>query len=275
MPPSTLSVTRRNSAFQVLESLVSNRVKRHRAGLFVLEGVIPITAALRHGWRFDSIVYERGAALSRWAADVVHRSEAPVRYEMSRDLLAALSGKDEPSELLAVVRMPPDDLARIPMRPDLLVALVDTPSNPGNLGTLIRSSDAFGVHGVIVTGHAVDVYDPATLTATRGSLFAVPVVRVDSAGAVGRWLASVRQAVPRCRVVGADEKAAVEVDGHDFTVPTVAVFGNETRGLSRACLDLCETTVRIPMVGSASSLNLAVAASVVFYEAARQRRRAG
>jgi 23S rRNA (uridine2479-2'-O)-methyltransferase len=155
--------------------------------------------------------------------------------------------------------------------PDLLAAVIDRPANPGNLGTLIRSCDAFGVNGLFVSGHAVDVYDSATITASRGSLFAMPVVRVGSPAEVAAWLSAVRTRLPECRAVAADEGADQDLFSHDFTAPTVAVFGNEGQGLSRAYRELCDAHVRIPMSGSATSLNVGVAASIVLYEARRQR----
>jgi TrmH family RNA methyltransferase len=271
MTARTVRVTKRNSAFQVLASLRANRQKRHATRTFVLEGVRPIDTALACGWRFEAVLFAGGATLSRWASDVIGRSSPSERYELSPELLAELSGKDTPSELLAVVRMQEDDPARIRVRSDLAVAVVDRPSSPGNLGSLIRSCDAFGVHGVIVTGHAVDVYDPATITASRGSLFAVPVVRLGSLSTLRTWIDDVGRRIGPMQVVGADEKGAVEISSHDFRGPTVVVFGNEAHGLSRACRDMCDRTVSIPMTGSATSLNLSVAASVVFYEIRRQR----
>jgi 23S rRNA (uridine2479-2'-O)-methyltransferase len=267
-----LLVSTRNSAYQVLESLRSNRQKRHRTRTFLLEGVQPITRALAHGWSFEAVIHAQHARLSSWATDVIARAGAPVRYELSGDLLEELSAKDDTSELLAVVRMAADDPGRIPVGKDLLVVVADSPANPGNLGTLVRSCDALGVHGVIVTGHAVDLYDPLTVTASRGSLFAVPVVRVDSSAAVEQWTRGVRRALGRCTLVGADERGSSDVSAHDFTAPTVIVVGNEARGLGRGLQELCDTLVRIPMSGSASSLNVSVAASIVLYEAGRQRR---
>ena len=266
-----LHISTENSAFQVLESLLSNRVKRHRSRTFVLEGVQPITQALAHGWTFDAVIHESGAPLSDWACDVIARAEAAVRYEMTPELLGRLSGKTDTSELLAVVRMRDGSLAQIPTDERLLAVVMDRPGNPGNLGTLIRSCDALGASGLVVTGHAVDVYDPATITASRGSIFAVPVVQAASHAEVLQWVASVRARLGRCDLVGTDEHADTDVAAHDFTAPTVLVVGNETHGLSRAYRDACDAVVRIPMSGSASSLNVSVAASIAVYEVARQR----
>jgi len=191
---------------------------------------------------------------------------------MSPELFDSLCGREQGSELLAVVRMAEDDPRRIRVSGDLLVSALDAPANPGNLGTLVRSCDALGCHGVFVGGHATDVYDPATITASRGSIFALPVVRAAGPADLARWLEEVRSMLGGCTVVGADENGNVPLATHDFTAPTLLIFGNETRGLGRSYKELCDTLVRIPMVGSATSLNLAVAASIVLYEVVRQRR---
>jgi 23S rRNA (uridine2479-2'-O)-methyltransferase len=273
--PRTLLVSTRNSAYQVLESLRANRQKRHRSRAFLVEGVLPITRALAHGWTFEAVAFTPHVRLSAWASDVIARANPPVQYALAPDLLRALSGKTESSELIAVVRMPDDDVRRIRVARNLLALVMDAPSNPGNLGTIVRSCDALGAQGVVVTGHAADPYDPGAVTASRGSLFAVPVVRLDSPGAVEQWIAGLRRALGRCVVVGADEAGDVELPAHDFAPPTVIVLGNEQRGLGRAYRAMCDARVRIPMCGTATSLNVSVAASIVLYEVARQRRWTG
>jgi TrmH family RNA methyltransferase len=267
-----LHVSTANSAFQGFESLLGNRTKRHRTRTFVVEGVLPLTRALEHGWRFAAVLHETGVRLSAWAEDLIARAAAPLRYELTPDLLARLSGRAEGSELLAVVEMPPDDLARIPIAAPFAVAVMDRPGSPGNLGTIVRSADALGARGVIVTGHGADPYDPATITASRGSLFALPTVAAASHHDVLAWVDEVRARLGDCVVAGADEHGAVDAATCDFTRPTVIVFGNEARGVSRAYREACDTLVRIPMSGAASSLNVAAAASIILYEIARQRR---
>ena len=272
MAPRPLLISKRNSAYQILESLTTNRQKRNSTRTFLVEGVQPINMALANRWQFSALMYESGSKPSRWAKDVVSRAPTADRYEIAKDLFRALSRKDEPPELLAVIRMPDDSLERIPVGADLLVVVVDRPGNPGNLGTLIRSCDAFGGNGIILSGHGVDLYEPATVTASRGSLFAVPVVRVQSHEDTIRWVATVRSKVGACRIVGTDEGAPIDLPESDLVGPTVVLLGNETHGLSHAYRDVCDAMVRIPMVGAATSLNVSVACSVVLYEALRQRR---
>jgi TrmH family RNA methyltransferase len=170
--------------------------------------------------------------------------------------------------------MPEDRLARIPLRPDLRVVIADRPANPGNLGTLIRSCDAFGVDGLVITGHATDPYDPETISATTGSLFALPIVRVPGPADLAPWFDQVRQRIGPFQLVGTSAKATIDIADHDLTGPTIVAVGNETWGLSAHFKEICDALVTIPIVGSATSLNVACAASVVLYEMDRQRRRA-
>src|SRR5690606_32438546 len=128
-----------------------------------------------------------------------------------------------------------------------LALVVDRPASPGNLGTLIRSADAFGFAGVIVTGHATDPFDPRTVRASTGSLFAVPVVRVASHAEVLAW---VDDLAPRPRLIGTDETGDVDADAADLSGPALIVVGNETRGMSRAWRETCDTVVRIPITGA-------------------------
>jgi TrmH family RNA methyltransferase len=167
-----------------------------------------------------------------------------------------------------VVALPPDDLDRLRPAGVPLITVFDRPSGPGNIGTLLRSVDAFGGDGLVVTGHAADPYDPQAVRASTGSVFAVPVVRVPSHHEVVAWVGA---GSPRPAVVGTDEGATVDVAEVDLAGPVVVVVGNETAGLSAGWREACDVLVRIPMAGTASSLNAATAGSVVLYEAMRQR----
>ncbi|MDQ3855687.1 MAG: RNA methyltransferase [Chloroflexota bacterium] len=267
-----IRVRSENQAFQHAETLKRNRTKRQRHREFFLEGVRPIDQALKAGWQVSSFLYSRDRRLSGWAEDVLASSQARTYYELSWPLMEKLSGKEESSELIALVAMPDDDLARIPMRPDLLVVVFDRPTSPGNLGTLIRSSDALGAHGLIITGHAADVYAPEAISATTGSLFSLPVVRLASHGDLVPWLEGIGERLGKVQLVGTDEAATVDVASHDYTGPTVLAVGNEKWGLSSAYRELCDLLVRIPMSGAASSMNVSCAASIVLYEVGRQRR---
>ncbi|WP_067967663.1 TrmH family RNA methyltransferase [Nocardiopsis trehalosi] len=265
-------ITTRNARFQQWQSLLTNRTKRQRNGEFLVQGVRPITLAVEHGWPVRALISPAGRRLSGWARDLLASDVPGDRVEMAPDLLAELSEREDgDAELTAVVALPADDLARIPREPatPFLGVLFDRPASPGNIGSLLRSADAFGAHGLIVTGHAADVYDPKSVRASTGSLFALPAVRVGAPAQVLAWLEGSGIAV-----VGTDEHGDTDLDAADLTGPVLLLIGNETTGLSSAWRDRCDRTVRIPMQGAASSLNAANAGTAVLYEAARQRRAA-
>jgi tRNA G18 (ribose-2'-O)-methylase SpoU len=266
-----LRVTTRNARFQQWEALLGNRTKRQRGAAFIVQGVRPISMAVQAGWEIQELLYNADMNLSTWARqtlDQIRTTTVAVAAELMHELGAKA---DSTPELLAVVGMPGDDLGRIPTGPDMLVVVFDRPTSPGNIGTLIRSADAFGARGVIVTGHAADVYDPKSVRASTGSLFSLPVVRAPSHRPVLDWITALRHRDVAARLVGADENGDLDIAEYDFTRPTVVLVGNETTGLSSAWRDACDHLVRIPMAGTASSLNAATAASVVLYESARQR----
>jgi tRNA G18 (ribose-2'-O)-methylase SpoU len=268
-------VSSRNARFQQWQSLLGNRSKRQRAGEFLVQGVRPISLAAQFGWRFRALIYDAERPLSGWATGMLDSVDT-LQVAMAPGLLAELAEKAEGHpELVAVAEMPADDLARIPVGDRFLGVVLDRPANPGNIGSIIRSADAFGADGVIVTGHAADVYDPRAVRASTGSLFALPVVRCPSHREVAGWLTEQRARGRPIVLAGTDEQGSCHVFDADFTQPTLLVVGNEGAGLSSAWRELCDRIVSIPMTGAASSLNAANATTAVLYEIARQRILAG
>jgi 23S rRNA (uridine2479-2'-O)-methyltransferase len=272
MQPNVIKIFSENADFQHVETLRRNREKRHKSREFFVEGVRPINQALKYNWTINALLYSREQRLSGWAEDVLAHAAAKTHIELPLPLLQKLSNKTEPSELIALVAMPEDRLSRIPIKEDMLVVVFDRPSSPGNLGTLLRSCDALRVDGLVITGHSADLYDPETISASTGSFFALPTVRMPSHKALLPWLETIKSALDSLQIVGSSAKAENDIAAHDWTGPTVLVLGNETWGLSAAYRELCDAMVNIPIYGSATSLNVACAASIMLYEIDRQRR---
>ena len=270
MPPRRIRIFSESGDYQLLEALKHNRAKRQKQGRFFVESVACINAARAAGWRFSAFAFSPDR-LSGWAREMLAQVPAEQHVELAPHLLEKLSDRSETSELLAIVDMPPDDLARIRLDDPLLVLVLDRPSSPGNVGTILRAGDAFGVGGVVVTGHAADVYEPRAVRASLGALFTTPVVRLPSSRELEPWLARL-VAERGAQLVGTSARAELELSAQDLRRPTVLLFGNETAGLSAHCRSLCHVLVGIPMRGVASSLNVASAASIALYEIDRQRR---
>ena len=194
----TRDIFSKNADYQKFEVLKSNRNKRHRYGEFFVEGVRNLNQARENGWEFAAFLYARDRALSRWAQEMLEQVPAPIHYRLAGELLDSLSGKEDGSELMAVVKMRKDgaQLLRRPANP--LWVLFDRPSNRGNLGSLLRSCDGLGADGLILTGHGVDLYDPEVVTASMGSFFRVPAVQLENSQAAA-FLAAMREEYPGFR----------------------------------------------------------------------------
>ncbi len=265
-----LKMSVRNAAFQRFETLQRNREKRTREKLFFVEGVHPIEQAIAHGWEFEAIGYAAGKRLSGWAMDMRAKAHAETEYEILPELMAELSDRTEPCELIALVRQRADGLERMARKSNKksLFVLFDRPQNPGNLGTVIRSADAFGADGLIITGHGADFYDPQCVRASVGALFALPVAALPSAQEALAWLDNLPV---RPSVVGTSAKGECQICELDMRDATLLVIGNETFGMSKAWKANCDHLAKIPIWGAASSLNAGCAASICLYEIARQR----
>ena len=261
-----------NDKFQLMNSLKTNRQRRQKQKEFLLEGVRHINNAIKYKWHIKAFVYSTDIELSGWAKEVLKDVNVETHYQVSVKVLEKLSNKEVASELLAIIQIPQDNLTRIPVKDNMLVVVFDRPSSQGNLGSLIRSCDALGVDAMVITGRACDLYDPETISATTGSIFSFPVIRLESHKEVMDWIKKIKTTVKDIQIVGTDEKGSIPIYEYSFKKPTILLAGNETWGLSAAYKELSNALVRIPIQGSASSLNVTSATSIVLYEINRQRR---
>ncbi|MDQ0287437.1 TrmH family RNA methyltransferase [Desulfofundulus luciae] len=249
---------------------LARRSQRDKEGHFLLEGVRLVEEALASGWPVKMLVYspsgsERAAVLLEAA-----RERGVQLLPVEEKLLAELADTATPQGVLAVVEKPGYTLEETLAAGPSLLLLVDSVQDPGNLGTIIRSADAAGAGGVILFPGTVDLYNPKTIRATMGSLFHLPVAAVREGEDV----------LTRLRAAGFMLVAGVPAGGIplpvvDMTGPVVLAVGNEARGLSPWLLERADFLATIPMPGRAESLNVAAAASIMLYEAVRQRMSCG
>lgn len=268
-------LSKRNATFQYWETLVSNRTKRNRAREMVVQGVRPISLALDSGLALRTLLISTNKNRSHWAERTIAIAEAEGAdiYLVDVELMKELGEKDEEApEVLLIVEIPADDLSRIPVSAKSLIVALDRPASPGNVGSITRSVDALGGHGVLISGHAADPYDPKALRASTGSTLMMPTTRVAGPRPVLEWVNTLRADGLDIQIVGTDEDGEYNVWDVDLTRPTIIVTGNERSGLSASWKDACDVLTQIPMTGHASSLNAANATTVLLYEASRQRR---
>ena len=190
-----------------------------------------------------------------------------VTTRVSARVLAGLSSTETPQGVVAVVHSPVLELEHL-NKPLELVVLLAQVRDPGNAGTLLRSSAAAGASAVVFIHGAVDPLNPKTVRAASGALFAVPVARA----------ASLKEVVPVLRhegvsILGASAQATDSVYDLQAAGPLALVLGNEAWGIPKEDRALLDGEVGIPMAGEAESLNVAVAGSILMFEIARRQKR--
>ena len=267
-----ISIYSKNAAYQKFEVLKTNRNKRYKYNEFLVEGVRSLNEAVQNGWKIKSLLYDP-EHLSGWAKDMIRQTHTEVNYRLTADLLRDLSGKNDPSELMAVIEMRKDDLGGVKLSEKPFLVLFDRPSNRGNLGTMIRSCDALGADALLITGHAVDLYDPDVVVSAMGSFFNLPVIRVEDNNELFAYVERLRQQYPGFTLLGTTAHRELPVYNADLTGPLMLMMGNETMGLNKAFKEACDVLCTIPMAESsyASSFNVSCAASILMYEITRQR----
>jgi len=244
-----------------------DRRERDRSGLFLVEGYRELRRALEAGVELtelyccpDLYLGENEAALveaaRRAGAEIVPVAEVPFRKA---------SYRDRPEGLLGLARQFPTSPAGLAPQPDPLLLVVEAIEKPGNLGTMLRTAEAAGAAAVVVCDPATDPFNPNVVRASLGTLFTVPLVVADTPGAISR----LREL--GIRTVATTPSASQAHWEADLTGPVAVVVGSEQYGLSDAWLAAADCRVVIPMPGAVDSLNAAMAAGIVLFEAVRQR----
>jgi len=186
--------------------------------------------------------------------------------EVSAEVFERLSTKDGPQGLAAVVGQQWEDLRRVQPQSGRPWVALESVADPGNLGTILRTSDGAGGAGVILLDNSTDPYDPSAVRASMGALFSQKIVRATSQE-FADWKLSTH-----CALVGTSDAAREDYHGFAYPDPLVVLMGSERQGLSEDLLRLCDVVVSIPMLGKSDSLNLAVATALVLYESLNHRR---
>lgn len=237
------------------------RREREKSDLFLIEGYRELLRAIDGGMEIERLYTcselflgsNEGALIARAGGEVLECNEAVFRK---------LSYRDRPDGLLAVAKQRHRKLDELQ---GSLFVIAEAIEKPGNLGTILRSSDATGVDGVIVVDRCTDVHNPNVVRASVGTLFTIPVIEASSEETLA-WLAA--RKIRTLAATPAAEKSYTEID---MRGALAIVVGTEQLGLSDKWMEGADLKVRIPMRGVADSLNVAMATTVLMYEALRQR----
>jgi TrmH family RNA methyltransferase len=240
---------------------------RDRSFVF-LEGFRLIEDALRSSVTFDSVLVSNRLVEDPRATELIARfSQLQVRAEVVEpEVIQYVSDVDTPQGIIALAARPSwsvDDAIRSDAP---LVLLVEGLRDPGNLGTIVRSAEAFGATGVMTTRGTVDPFSTKVVRASMGSALRLPIVeRIE----LERAVKNIHEA--GLTIVATSTRASRTVTEENLARPAAILIGSEAHGLSEEAAALADTRVRIPLIGPVESLNAAIAATILLYEAARQR----
>ncbi|NDL67668.1 TrmH family RNA methyltransferase [Anaerotalea alkaliphila] len=254
-----------NGKIKQLQKLREKAAFRKREGVYLLEGKKSIREASPGSLREVYHTQEFQEREGHWL-EALREAGVPCQ-PVSEAVFRKISEENTPSGVLAVVRTSTTALEELDLEGNPLLVALERIQDPGNLGTVIRTAHAAGARAVLVSKESADIHHPKALKSTMGSIGRIPVVQDLDLG----------EALEFLRERGVATWAAALEDsedlfGADLSGKVCILVGNEGRGISRELLEAAQGRVRIPMPGGAESLNAAVAASVLLYEALRQRR---
>jgi RNA methyltransferase, TrmH family len=256
-----------NSTIKAIRAL-RQRKERQRTGLFYAEGIRLVGEAVDLAVDIEMCVVAPELLISDYGQLTLERAEAHGIncLEVSAGVFRGISLKEGPQGIAAVVRQRWEALAEIIPGNELCWIALASVQDPGNLGAILRTSDAVGAAGVILIGDATDPYDPGAVRAGMGAIFSQRLVRASN-----EELLAWRQR-HGARVVGTSDAASLDYRDAAYSRPLVLLMGSEREGLGEEAMTWCDEIVRIPMEGRSDSLNLAVATGVMLYEVFRRRR---
>ena len=242
--------------------------ERHRSGLMLIEGVRELSLAIIGNIAIKEIYICPDVIDSQEEKQLLHELQM-MKIQLSvvsRKVFSKIAYRESSGGFVAVAERQKHSLDDLNPCENPLYLVVDAVEKPGNLGALLRSADAAGVDGIIVSEMKTDLSNPNVIRASIGTIFTVPSV-IASPQETAKWLKS-----NKISVITATPHGDVTYTEADMTSPCAIVVGSEDLGISATWLEASHVNVRIPMLGKADSLNVSAAATILLYEALRQRR---
>jgi len=249
-----------NTTVKRLRSLRDKKARRSE-GLFLAEGLRIIAEARDSGRLPEIIAFSAEGARHPLAAEIIAATEAAggEAIETSADILAKMSGKDNPQMLLGAYRQPDTSLERIDRSASPLWIVAQALRDPGNIGTILRTGDAVGAGGLILVDDCADAFSVEAVRASMGAVF-TQAVATARWGEFTQWLRS-----GEGQLAGTSLKATQDYLEAEYRQPCFLLIGNEQQGLPAEYEAECDLLVKIPMAGRADSLNAAVATAVMVF----------
>jgi TrmH family RNA methyltransferase len=248
-----------NPKIKYIVKLREDKRQRQRDGLMLVEGHDELTLALSSGLIPQMLL--TAPELDPVSMDI---SQAEITT-VTRAVFEKISYRDNPDGWLGIFPIPKTLLTDLELSASPLVIVAESIEKPGNLGAILRTADAAHVDALLVCDPRVDLWNPNVIRASRGAVFTIPTIEVDSPSALN-WIRS-----NKIRILAATPSAEILYTDVDLKVPTAIAVGTEDEGLTNFWMQNADIKVKIPMMGKVNSLNVSIATALITYEAVRQR----
>ena len=255
----------------IIKHIKSLRLKKQRMKnlQFVVEGVRIVDECLKHNGDIEYIVYGKNLHMVRGGTDLLNKifQKGYIVYEVPDQLFNKLAATENPQGIMAVVNMKNITLESLELKNDeeSLFIILDRIQDPGNMGTIIRTSEGAGADAVILTKGSVDPYNDKTLRATMGAIFYLPVIQCKD----DAWIEYLKE--KDVKLIAADlntDKTYIDID---YNGNIGIIIGNEANGTDEKILHNVDERVIIPILGRVESLNAAMAAGILIYKAIEKK----
>ena len=264
MPPKTIISSMNNAQIKNLALLQRKPKARKEQGLFAVEGIKMLEEAKACGLLVKIYMSESFCNDAPKKPNFIHQSD----YEIVADgIFKQVTDTITPQGIMGVVKAPSYMLDSIRKEPDGFLMLLEDIRDPGNLGTIIRTAEGAGVTGIILNRSCADILQPKVVRATMGSIYRVPYYEAEDFTGLLAKLKAEGFKLYAAHLSG----RSYDTEG-SFLGKCGLLIGNEANGLSKEASALADNLIKIPMEGNVESLNAAIAAAILMYEAARQRR---
>jgi len=243
---------------------LKNRRKRDKTALFLIEGYREIKRAFEKGLPLVALFFCSDFFLGNHEFFLID-SIGTENFHLPSSLFQKISYRDRPDGLIAVGKQMQTTLNDWVFHDSSIYVVAESIEKPGNLGTILRSCDAAGVNGVVICDRRTDIYNPNVVRASVGTLFTVPVVEAQGIEAY-QWFKE-----RNISLIATSPSASLKYTEASLKGPLALLFGTEQLGLSEFWIKRANLHVKIPMLGAADSLNVAMATTLILYEILRQK----
>ncbi|KXG42908.1 hypothetical protein U473_01855 [Tepidibacillus decaturensis] len=260
---------------EVIQSTNNPRIKtwyqlkskkgRQEQGLYIIEGIKLIEEAIDAKQEIEALIFDQGKDLPESLALHLEKYDLSIPIvSVSTPVIEKLSDTETPQGVLAILKKKNIEIEKLLENQFSFYLLIDQIQDPGNLGTIIRSADAAGVQGIILGNSTVELYNSKVIRSAMGSIFHLSIVQDE-----------LDQIIPKLqkngvKVIGTSPYASKTYFEVDLTQKVAIIVGNEAKGLSDSRKQQVDEMIKIPLVGKAESLNVAMATTLILYERVRQ-----